>query len=204
MKRAHVVVLLLIIGAALASGCVSRADYLKNATFGSSFYDFNKVHYWKNNVTMYGGGTSSTWDMAVDIKNDTLDGAPVRYMKIVTEGNGMNITYDVWSNATTLQVLKMHAKGTQGDYFQDRDTSSLQIYTLPDVGLSYYFVPFWPIKNTTVKTSNGVMVPITIYSASDNKGFTVTYTVSPLVPVPIRVEMAGKDYKIVETLIDYR
>lgn len=203
MKRAYVAVCLLIVCAALASGCVSQAEYLKNATFGSSFYDYGKVHYWKNNVTMFGGGVNSTWNMTVYVMNDTLNGTPARYMKIITEGNGMNITYGVWSNATTYNILKMHAKGTQGDYFQDRDTSSLQIYTLPDVGLSYYFVPFWPVKNVTAKTPNGAMIPLTVYSASDNKGFSVTYLVSPMVPVPIRVEMAEKNFKITETLIDY-
>ena len=188
---------------AIAAGCVSQAEYLKNATYGSNFYDFNKVHYWKDNVTMYGGGVNSTWNMTVYVTNGSLNGTPARYMKIITEGNGVNITYDVWSNATTFNVLRMHAKGTQGDYFQDRDTSTLQIYTLPDVGLSYYFVPFWPVKNTTARTLDGALIPLTVYSASDNRGFSVTYTVSPLLPVPIRVEMADKNFKIMETLIDY-
>jgi len=203
LKRAYVGVIFLLVCAALASGCVSQADYLKNATFGSSFYDYGKVHYWKNNVTMYGGGVNSTWNMTVHVMNDTLDGKPARYMKVVTEGNGMNITYDVWSNATTYKILKMHARGTQGDYFQDRDTSTLQIYTLPDIGLSYYFVPFWPVKNVTVRTSDGVMMPVKIYSASDNRGFSVTYMVSPMVPVPIKVEIVDKNFKITETLVDY-
>jgi hypothetical protein len=203
LKRAYAAVLLLIVAAALVSGCYSQAYDLKNATYGSNFYDYGKVHYWKDTVTMYGGGVNSTWNMTVYVTNDMLNGTPARHMKIITEGNGMNITYDVWSNATTRNVLKMHAKGTQGDYFQDRDTSNLQIYTLPDVGLSYYFVPFWPIKNATATASNGVVIPMTVYSASDNRGFSVMYLVSPAVPVPLKVEMADKNFKITETLVDY-
>ncbi len=203
MKRVYVAVLLLIVCAALVPGCTTRAEYLKNATFGSSFYDYGKVHYWKDSVVMHGGGVNSTWNMTVYVNNDTFNGEPARYMKIITEGNGMNITYDVWSNATTNKVLKMHASGTQGDYFQDRDTATQQIQTLPDVGLSYYFVPFWPVKNVTAKTPNGVTIPMTVYTVSDNRGMSITYLVSKMVPVPIRVEVVQGDIKLTETLVDY-
>jgi hypothetical protein len=203
LKRAYVAVFLLIACAAMVSGCSSRALDLKNATFGGNFYDFNNVHYWKDNVIMSANGVNSTWNMTVYVKNDTLNGTPARYMQVVTEGNGMNITYDIWSNATTYDVLKMHAKGTIGDYYQDRDTSKLQIYTLPDLGLSYYFVPFWPVKNVMAKTPDGSMIPVIIYSASDNKGFSVTYCIHPQVPVPLKVEMVDKNFKITETLVEY-
>ncbi|MDI6896461.1 hypothetical protein [Methanocella conradii] len=203
MKRAYLVVFLLIGCSALVSGCYSSAEYLKNATPGSSFYNFNGIRYWKDNITMHASGVNSTWNMTIYVKNDTLDGKPARYMQVITEGNGMNITYDIWSNATTYEVLKMHAKGTIGDYFQDRDTSKLQIYTLPDIGLSYYFVPFWPIKSIMARMADGSIIPITVYSASDNKGFSVTYWVSPQVPVPIKVEMAEKNFKITEMLLEY-
>ncbi len=202
MKRAFLAVFMVLCAAAM-SGCYSSAEYLKNATPGSSFYNFDVVSYWKDNVTMYASGVNSTWNMTVFVRNDSLDGKPVRYMQVITEGNGMNITYDIWSNLTTFDVLKMHAKGSIGDYFQDRDTSKLQIYTLPDIGLSYYFVPFWPIKNVMGKTTDGRMIPITVYSAADNKGFSVTYWASPQVPVPIRVEMADKNFRITEMLVEY-
>lgn len=203
MKRAYVAVFIFIMCAAPVSGCYSQAEYMKNATFGNNFYNFDKVHYWKDNVTMYGGGVNSTWNMTVYVRDDTLNGTPARYMQVVTEGNGMNITYDVWSNATTYNILKMHAKGTIGDYFQDRDTSTLQIYTLPDVGLSYYFVPFWPVKNVTARTPDGGTIPLTVYSATDNKGFSVTYWISPLAPVPLKVEMTEKNFKITGSLVEY-
>lgn len=203
MKHALLAVFLIILCAAMVSGCYSSAEYLKNATPGSSFYNFNGVRYWKDSVTMYASGANSTWNMTVFVRNDTLDGKPVRYMQVITQGNGMDITYDIWSNLTTLEVLKMHAKGSIGDYFQDEDTSKLQIYTLPDIGLSYYFVPFWPIKNIMGRAADGSIIPITVYSASDNKGFSVTYWVSPRVPVPIRVEMADKNFKITEMLLEY-
>jgi hypothetical protein len=203
LKRAYVAVFLIIACAAIVSGCASQAQYQKNATFGGNFYNFDKVHYWKNNVSMYANGVNATWNMTVHVRNNTLDGATVRYMEIVTEGNGMNITYDVWSNRTTYEVLKMHARGYIGDRFQDRDTSPQQIFTLPDVGLSYYFVPFTTIKNTTVKMPDGRNVPIVVYSASDNKGFSVTYWICPPVPVPVKVEMSDKNFRITETLIEY-
>jgi hypothetical protein len=204
VKRAYVVVavFLFIVCAALVSGCYSQAQFMKNATMGANFYNFNNLRYWKDNVVMSASGVNSTWNMSVYVRNDSLNGTPARYMRILTDGNGMNITYDVWSNLTTYDVLNMHAKGTIGDYFQDRDTSKLQIYTLPDVGLSYYYVPFWAVKNITARMPDGNTMPMTIYSASDNKGFSVTYWINPSVPVPLRVEMVDKNFQITESLLE--
>lgn len=203
MKRAYLAVFLFIAFAIAVAGCATQAQYLKNATFGGNFYNYDKVHYWKNNVTMSAGGVNSTWNMTVYVKNDTFNGAPARYMQILTEGNGMNITYDVWSDPKNYSVLKMHAKGATGDYYQDKDTSTMQIGTLPDVGLTYYFVPFWPIKNGTAKTADGKTIPVTVYSASDNKGLSVTYWMCPYAPVPMRVEVADPNVRITETLVEF-
>jgi hypothetical protein len=203
LKPAYLALFLLIACGILVSGCFSQAQYLKNASFGGNFYDFNRVSHWKDSVVMSASGVNSTWNMTVHMQGALLEGKPVRYMQVITEGNGLNITYDIWSNLTTYEVLKMHAKGRQGDYFQDRDTSNLQIYTLPDVGLSYFFVPFTPVRNLTVKTSDGAAIPVTIYTAQDNKGFSVSYMIHPQVPVPIKVEMADKNFKITETLLEY-
>jgi len=203
MKRAYIAAFLLIACAVAMAGCASQAEYLKNATLGGNFYNYNNVHYWKDSITMNASGVSSRWNMTVYVKNDTLNGAPVRYMQIVTEGNGMDITYDVWSDPKNYSVVKMHGKGTIGDYYQDKDTSTLQIGTLPDVGLSYYFVPFWPVKNITARTPDGNTIPITVYSASDNKGLTVAYWMCPYVPVPMKVEVSDQNVWLTETLVGY-
>lgn len=203
MKRAYAAVLLLIACAVVVSGCATRAQDLKNTTLGGNFYNYDKVHKWMYNVTMTASGATSAWNMTVYVKNDTFGGAPARYMQILTEGNGMNIAYDVWSDPKNYSVLRMHAKGTTGDYFQDKDVSTMQIGTLPDVGLSYYFVPFWAIKNGTANTATGTKIPVTVYSASDNKGLTVTYWVCPYVPVPLQVEVSDPNVRIVELLVGY-
>jgi len=207
LKRAYLALFLLaacVVACATGlAGCVSQAQNLNNATLGVNFYNYSQVHYWKDNVTMNASNVTSTWNMTVYVRNDTLNGTPVRYMQILTQGNGMYITYDVWSDPKTMAVTRMHAKGYTGDYFQDKDTSVLQINTLPDVGLSYYFVPFWPIRNMTAKTPDGNIIPITVYSASDNKGLTVSYWMCPYVPVPMKAEVADPNLRITETLVEY-
>lgn len=204
MKRAYALVFALIICIALVSGCTSQAEpSQKNATAGYKFYDFNKAHTWKMNITMYASGVNSTWDMIVHQENETVDGSILRHFQIDTIGNGMNITYDVWSNATTYEVTRMHAKGYTGDYYEDRDTSKQQVYTLPDFGLSYYFVPFLPIRQINVVSPDGRIAPATIYAATDNKGFTVAYWINPSLPVPIKVEATDKNFKITSMLVEY-
>lgn len=203
MKRAYVAVFFLIVCAVLMSGCYSQAQYMKNATYGANFYDYNKLHYWKDSVVMSASGVNATWNMTIYVRNDTLNGTLARYMQVVTEGNGMNITYNIWSNATTYAVLLMHATGYMGDYYQDRDTSTLQIFTLPDVGLSFYYVPFSLLGNITARTANGNVIPVSIYSATSSTGFSVIYSIYPPVPVPLKVEMVDKNYTITESLLEY-
>lgn len=205
MKRALALVLLLIVCSALVSGCFTQAlNLYKNATFGARFYNYDNVDHWRDTIVMSASGVNSTWNMTMYVKNDTLNGTDVRYMRVITEGNGVNITYDVWFNKTTYDILRMHAKGTTGDFYQDKDVSKMQIYTIADVGLSYYFVPFWPAKNISVKSPDGKTSNLTVYSATDNKGFTVMYWIHPQVPVPVKVEMIDKNYTITETLQEYK
>lgn len=203
MKHAYALAFALIIVSALAFGCVTQAQqFPKNATYGYKFFDFNQAHDWKYNVTMSTNGTNSTWDMMVHQENETVNGSVIRHFIIQTIGNGMNITYDVWSNASTYQVTSMHAKGSAGDFYQDTDTSTLQIYTLPDFGLAYYFVPFTPVKTITVVGADGRTAPATLYSATDNKGFTVAYLANPSIPVPIKIETIDKNSKVTSMLME--
>jgi len=205
LKHAYALAFALIILAALTFGCVSSAQPSpNNATYGYKFYDFNKAHSWTYNVTMSAGGVNSTWDMMVSQKNETVNGSILRHFIVETTGNGMNITYDVWSNASTYQVTRMHAKGSTGDFYQDTDTSTLQIYTLPDFGLTYYYVPFSPVKQVTVIEQNGNTAPATLYAATDNKGFTVAYLVNPDVPVPLKIEAIDKNYKVTSMLTQFQ
>ena len=201
MKHAYALAFALIILAALTFGCISSAQPPPaNSTYGYKFYDFNKAHSWTYNVSMSAGGANSTWDMLVSQKNETVNGSIMRHFIVETIGNGMNITYDIWSNASTYQVTRMHAKGSIGDFYQDTETSTLQIYTLPDFGLSYYFVPFTPMKQITAVGQNGNMAPATLYAATDNKGFTVAYLINPDVPVPLKIEAIDKNYKVTSML----
>jgi hypothetical protein len=203
VKHAYALAFALIIVTALVFGCVTQAQQSpKNATYGYKFFDFNKAHDWTYNITMSTNGTNSTWNMMVHQENETINGSVVRHFVILTVGNGMNITYDVFSNASTYQVTDMHAKGSTGDFYQDTDTSTLQIYTLPDFGLAYYFVPFAPVKTITVIGADGRTAPATLYSATDNKGFTVAYLANPDIPVPIKIETIDKNFKVTSLLTD--
>jgi hypothetical protein len=202
LKHAYALAFALIILAALVFGCISGAQpSLNNTTYGYKFYNFNQAHAWKYNVSMAAGGVNSTWDMLVSQKNETVNGSVLRHFIVETIGNGMNITYDIWSNASTYQVTRMHAKGSIGDFYQDADTSTLQIYTLPDFGLSYYYVPFSPVKQITVIGQDGKTAPATLYAATDNKGFTVAYLVNPDVSVPLKIETIDKNYKVTSMLM---
>jgi hypothetical protein len=195
--------LLFLIALVLVSGCVTAQynPYQGNLTYGYRMYSFDNVSSWRYNVTMAGGGTESSWIMAVNVSKDALNGE--RYFNVWTYGNGMNITYDVWSNVSTYAVTKMHARGYIGTYYQDRDVSELQIFTIPDVGLSYYYVPFIDAGTVKVKDKNGNETAARVYTATDNKGFTVTYWSLTSVPVPLRVEAKNSDFDIVSMLRDY-
>jgi hypothetical protein len=120
---------------------------------------------------------------------------------VVTVGNGINITYDVWSDPTTYSVLNMHANGTMGNFSQDKDTSVLQIGTLPDMGLTFYYIPFWPVSSTTVRMPNGNTIPVTVYSVTDNSGDTLSYLIYKESPVPLKVDIVQKTYTMEQTLI---
>ncbi len=205
MKYAYALVFALIILAALVFGCISQAQPSpNNSTYGYKFFDFNKAHDWKYNVTMSAGGVNSTWDMMVHQENETINGSVVRHFVIQTIGNGMNITYDVWSNASTYQVTRMHAKGSTGDFYQDNDTSTLQIFTIPDFGLTYYSVPLSPVKTITVVGADGRSAPATLYAATDNKGFTVAYLANRDVPVPLKIETIDKNIKVTSMLMEVK
>jgi hypothetical protein len=185
------------------AGCVSGMQASPNtgAVTGKQIYDLGNVTYWKYGVVMSAGGANSTWNMTV---NDTRDPEGEMHMTVGTVGNGMDILYNVWWNASTYRVDRMHAMGYIGDYYQDRDVSPLQIQTLPDTGLLYYFVPMQYMGNVTVKDATGKAAKLAVFSASDTSGFTLTYWAHPGMPLPPKIEMTGRDFKITMNLIDYR
>lgn len=200
MKRVLPVAILL--GILLVSGCCGQMPMSvpPGGKMGKDLYNVNSLSQWTYNVTMSSGGVNSSWDMNV---TNGRDGG-LRHTIVHTLGNGMDIVYNVWSNMTTFDIDRMHAKGTIGDYMQDRDVSKLQIYTLPDVGLSYWFVPFALVGNQTIKDPNGNLASVGVYSATDNKGFSVTYWKHPQVPVPLYVEMKDKSFRITMMLTEYK
>ncbi len=185
------------------AGCVSgmQASPYTGAVTGKDIYDTGNVTYWKYGVVMSAGGANSTWNMTV---NNTQDPDGEMQMIVGTVGNGMDILYNVRWNASTYKVDRMHAKGYIGDYYQDRDVSPLQIQTLPDTGLLYYFVPMQFMGNVTVKDATGKAAKLAVFSASDTSGFTLTYWAHPAMPLPPKIEMTGRDFKITMSLLDYR
>jgi hypothetical protein len=193
----------LLLVAIVAAGCVSgvQSSPYANAVTGKQIYNLSNVSSWKYAVVMAAGGANSTWNMTV---NNTYNRYGDSYMDIGTVGNGMDIRYDVWYNATTYQVDRMHAKGWIGDYFQDRNTSSQQILTLPDTGLMYYFVPLQYAGAVTVRDASGQAGQLGVYTATDNRGFRLTYWSHPAMPVPAKIEMSNRDFNITMMLISYR
>jgi hypothetical protein len=200
MKRALLVVI--VIGVILGAGCCGpmQMNVPPGAKMGKDLYNVNGLSQWTYNVTMSSGGVNSSWDMNV---TNGFDG-DLRHMIVHTLGNGMNIVYNVWSNKTTFDIDRMHANGTIGDYLQDRDVSKLQIYTLPDVGLSYWFVPFTLAGNQSIRDPDGNAATVGVYSATDNKGFSVTYWKHLHVPVPLFIEMKDKNFRITMMLTGYK
>lgn len=193
-------VLLILITVALIAGCLSgiqSAPY-GNATSGKQLYDVDELATWKYAVIMNSSDAISTWNMTIN----SSQGEP-RHMTVGTVGNGMDILYDIWWNTTTYQISRMHAKGTIGDYYQDKDVSPMQIYTLPDVGLTYYFVPFQLAGNVTVRGVDGNLSRVNVFTAADNKGFRVTYWVHPDMPLPVKIEMTSAEFRITMMLLDY-
>ena len=185
------------------AGCISgmQASPYSGAVMGKQIYNMGNLSHWKYAVTMSAGGANSTWNMTV---NNSRGPDGEMYMTVGTVGNGMDILYDVWWNATTYGVDRMHARGWIGDYFQDRNVSPLQILTLPDTGLNYYFVPFQYVGSTMVRGLNGQVGQLGVYSATDNKGFSVTYWAYPGIPLPLKVQLSNRDFNITMMLQDYK
>jgi hypothetical protein len=200
VKRELAILLCLLLGL-LASGCVSGiqgAPYA-NATPGKWIFDLGNASHWTYAVNMTANGTASEWNMTVD----NYGGSP-RHMVIYTVGNGMDIDYDVWWNGTTYQVERMHANGSIGDYYQDHDVSPLQIQTLPDTGLLYYWVPFQPVRYANARGPDGSVANLTVFAATDNRGFTVAYWAHPSMPLPAKIMMSSRDYNVTMMLTDYK
>jgi len=173
-----------------------------------NIYNVTNASSWEYAVNMSAGGTSSTWNMTVNNTRVTGPEGPLAnggemYMTVGTVGNGMDILYDVWWNATTYKIDRMHAKGLIGDYYQDRDVSTQQIMTLPDTGLIYYFVPLQYAGAVTIKDATGKQGQLGIYTATDNKGFRLTYWAHPAVPLPVKIETTSRDVNLTMLLINY-
>jgi len=185
------------------AGCVSgmQASPYAGAVTGKQIYDLGNVTFWKYDIIMSAGGTNATWNMTV---NNTKGPDGEMQMIVGTVGNGMDIVYDIRYNASTYKVDRMHAKGYIGDYYQDREVLPLQIQTLPDTGLLYYFVPMQYVGNVTVKDVTGKTARLAVFSATDNRGFTLTYWAHPAMPLPPKIEMTGRDFKITMNLLEYR
>lgn len=202
MRHKLALALLLMLAMAVA-GCVSgmQASPYAGATPGKDIYDLGNASYWKYGVVMSAGGTNSTWNLTV---NNTVDPDGHPHMIAGTVGNGMDILYDIWWNASTYQIDRMHAKGYIGDYYQDRDVSPLQIQTLPDTGLLYYAVPLQYVGNVTVRDASGKQAKLAVFSATDRSGFTLAYWAHPGMPLPPKIVMKSQDFEITMSLLDYR
>jgi hypothetical protein len=188
--------------AIIAAGCVSgvQSSPYANAVMGKQIYNLSNVSSWKYAVLMSAGGANSTWNMTV---NNTYNPGSESYMSVGTVGNGMDILYDIWYNATTYQVDRMHAKGWIGDYYQERNVSTLQIQTLPDTGLLYYLVPLQYAGAVTVRDVSGQAGQMGVYTAMDTSGFRLTYWAHPAMPLPAKIEMNSRDFNITMMLISY-
>jgi hypothetical protein len=188
--------------AIVAAGCVSgvQSSPYANAVTGKQLYNLSNVSNWKYAVVMAAGGANSTWNMTV---NQTGDPGGDRHMDIGTVGNGMDIRYDILYNSTTFQVDRMHAKGWIGDYYQERNVSNMQIYTLPDTGLIYYFVPLQYAGSVSVRDVSGQTGQLGVFTATDNRGFRLTYWAHPAMPLPAKIEMSNRDFNITMMLISY-
>lgn len=203
MRHKLALAFLLLLVAAVAAGCVSGApsNPYANAVPGKQLYNLNNVSSWEYTVVMSASGANATWNMTV---NQTGDPGKERHMEVGTVGNGMDILYDIWYNATTYQVKDMHAKGWIGDYYQERNVSNQQILTLPDIGLQYYFVPLQYAGTVSVRDASGETGQLYVFTASDNKGFSLTYWAHPAMPLPAKIQMSNSDMNLTMMLVDYR
>ncbi len=200
--RHRLALAVLLLAGVIAAGCVSGTgpSPYANAVMARSIYDVANLSSWAYAVNMSAGGTSSAWNMTV---NNTGEPGGGMHMTVGTVGNGMDVRYDVWWNATTYQVDHMHAKGWIGDYYQDRNVSTQQILTLPDTGLNYYFVPLQYAGTVTIKDANGKQGQLGVYTATDYSGFRLTYWAHPAIPLPVKIEMSNRNFNITMMLINY-
>ena len=203
MRHKLALAMFFLLVAIVAAGCVSgvQSSPYANAVMGKQIYNLSNASSWKYTVVMAAGGANSTWNMTV---NNTYNPGSESFMDIGTVGNGMDIRYEVWYNASTYQLSRMHAKGWIGDYYQDRNTSIQQIQTLPDTGLLYYFVPLQYAGAVSVRDISGQAGQLDVYTATDNRGFRLTYWAHPMMPLPAKIEMSNRDFNITMMLISYQ
>lgn len=203
MRHKLALAFLFLLAVAVSAGCVSGAPYspYANSVPGKQLYNLSNVSSWKYAVVMSASGTNTTWNMTV---NQTGDPDGEMHMEVGTVGNGMDILYDIWYNGSTFQVYRMHAKGWIGDYYQERNVSNQQILTLPDTGLIYYFVPLQYAGSVPVRDASGQIAQLGVFTATDNKGFRLTYWAHPEMPLPAKIEMSGRDFNVTMMLISYR
>ena len=203
MRHKLALAMFFLLVAIVAAGCVSgvQSSPYANAVMGKQIYNLSNASSWKYTVVMAAGGANSTWNMTV---NNTYNPGSESFMDIGTVGNGMDIRYEVWYNASTYQLSRMHAKGWIGDYYQDRNTSIQQIQTLPDTGLLYYFVPLQYAGAVSVRDISEQAGQLGVYTATDNRGFRLTYWAHPMMPLPAKIEMSNRDFNITMMLISYQ
>jgi hypothetical protein len=186
----------------VAAGCVSGPQNpYANAVPGYKLYNLSNASSWEYTVIMSAGGANSTWNMTV---NNSIDPGGQRNMTVGTVGNGMDILYDVWWNGTSYQVDRMTAKGSIGDYYQERNVSAQQILTLPDIGLQYYYVPLQYAGNVNVRDTTGKISQLYVYTATGNAGLTLTYWIHPAMPLPAKIQLSSQDMNITMYLVGWR
>ncbi len=200
MRHKLALAFLFLLAAGVAAGCVSGAPSgpYANAVLGKQLYNLSNASHWEYNVVMSTGSTNSTWNMTM---SQTAEPGVERRMEIGTVGNGMDILYDVWYDTSTFQVNRMHAKGWIGDYYQERNVSTMQIQTLPDTGLLYYQVPMQYAGSVMVKDAGGQAGQLYVYTASNNRGLTLTYWIHPAIPVPVKIQLNNSDMGVILTMM---
>lgn len=203
MRHKLALAFLFLLAVVVAAGCVSSApsNPYANAIPGKQLYNLSNVTSWQYAVTMSAAGTNSTWNMTA---NNSIDPDGERHMTVGTVGNGMNILYHIWWNGTTYQVDRMNATGYIGDYYQARNVSPMQVQTLPDTGLLYYAVPLQYAGAVAVKDTSGQTGQLYVFTATNNRGDSLTYWTHPAVPVPAKIQMNFQGTNITMMLISYR
>jgi hypothetical protein len=191
---------LFLLAAGVAAGCVSGAPSNSYADTipGKQLYNLSNVSHWEYSVVMSTSGANSTWNMTM---NQMTEPGKERHMEIGTVGNGMDILYDVWYDTSTFQVNRMHAKGWIGDYYQERNVSTMQIQTLPDTGLLYYQVPMQFAGSVMVRDVGGQAGQLNVFTASNGRGLTLTYWTHPAIPVPVKIQLNNSEMGVILTMM---